>query len=244
MICLYRNRWLAKFLMTLCFLSWQKHEISNLNFSSIIGKCSDMWNLGTHESIPCDFWNSFYVCNHKRLQVLWGASKSSGHFCQGIRDGTREKKIQSRPSNHHQWHFQRTSKWKREGWTWIVKFRPRKFTRNKALRIMAVFRNPWKGFHWGGGPLRFPRSTIEALKNLVKDIFFRPPVLAHMVYDVHGPTWAPGNSTCCFALNLFHFFFGWTDIFPPKNHVKLPGEQRFACFQGQNSKIHCYQLLI
>ena len=55
---LVSNRWLPKFLMTLCFLSWQKHEISNLNLSSIIGKCSDMWNLGTHESTPCDFWNA------------------------------------------------------------------------------------------------------------------------------------------------------------------------------------------
>ena len=33
-----------------------------------------------------------YMCNHKRLQVLWGASCSSGHPCQSIHDGTKRKK--------------------------------------------------------------------------------------------------------------------------------------------------------
>ena len=97
---------------------------------------------------------------------------------------------------------------------------------------MAVLRNPWKGFHWGGGPLRFPRSTIEALKNLVKDIFFRPPVLAHMVYDVHGPMWAPGNSTCCFALNPFHFFFWVNRHFSPKKTTETTQWTKICLFSG------------
>ena len=55
---LVSKRWLAKFLMTLCFRSWQKQFIKRLNRSNIIAKCNDMWNLGTHESTPCDFWNA------------------------------------------------------------------------------------------------------------------------------------------------------------------------------------------